>query len=276
MKREAVKKNKERIKEYERVEYNISEEGLLNYVEKHGSSLDALFKLAYWYRKNGQYDEAIFYLKPLLNTRYNKFVLLELAKIYIMRKQYVESFGCMSILKGLNPSVMDDNGYDSFFFFLASKLNIDLNVNVNSLRYRNAMLYRYSKEQALEHIKEHLNPSITGKRIRENEVYFNKDIDINKLYDEVEKFLENDLIDKSMYSGVIRLNYIYYPNIGDNFRGTMNYLAVSTVVETNNIVTLFPVIKPGGEFWDYNLDLYDYQDLKMKLEDKSLKKHYRQ
>ena len=176
MKRDSVRKNKKRLKEFASVTCNISQENLENYIEEHGSSLDALFKMGYWYRKNGYYDEALFYLKPLLGTRFNKHVLLELAKIYLIKKQYMESYGCMMLLKGLNPEIMDDGGYDSFIYYLARQLNIDLDVKIDSLRYRNVMIYKYDKDMALCHIKSHLNPAITGKPPIKGEVYFNKDI----------------------------------------------------------------------------------------------------
>lgn len=274
--RESIKKNKNRISEIIKVECDVSKNNLVNYLDEHGSTIEALFKIGYWYRTKGLYKEAMFYLKPLLNTRYKNYVLLEFAKIYIRKKQYYKCYDCMMQLRKLSPGIMDDGGYDSFIYFLASKLNINLDVNYNTLRYRNKMLYKYDKEMAIEHIKNHLNPEITGEPILKGEVYFNKDINIRTLYDEIYSFLENDLLDKSLYSGVIRLNYIYYPNIGDNRNGRMDYLAVSSVVETNNIVTLFPVIQPGGEVKSYNLKTYDYLDLRTKLEEKLAQKHYRQ
>ena len=89
-------------------------------------------------------------------------------------------------------------------------------------------LLDYDEYVALEHIED----------IYDSKDLFNKDIDIPKLFKEIQNYLTEETKVKGA-----RFNDIYiidYPNVGANGE---NHLKVVTLFNTKNILTFFPIHK---------------------------------
>jgi len=125
--------------------------------------------------------------------------------------------------------------------------------------YMNNQLFNYSKESALEHIKGHTKEDTSG---REKTV-FNDKVDIKKLYDQVYEEIKSM---KPLDYDVCDTYILKKEDIGRIGIEQANYMAVSTITGTKDIITMFPV-----ETYKYNTKDVFYDDQSIE-DDNTLEK----
>lgn len=125
---------------------------------------------------------------------------------------------------------------------------------LKAISYKEKQLISYSEEYARKHIKEH----------REENVPFNENIDIDKLFDETKEKLteENLCIGNNMDIYVID-----YPNIAPN----ADSYTVVTATNTKNIITMYPSTK--GKYLR-QIDFQREEELERKKEEEIKNKIY--
>lgn len=139
-------------------------------------------------------------------------------------------------------------------YFLRKKLGIENEFQLDyDNKYFASQIESYSYEKFLNHIRRHI---IDEFNYIEGQSYFNRNVDINKLMDLVRKNLHktNNYITK----WAIR-NYCFkYDNCGTVNRCSCNYFIVAAIEDTDQFITIYPVIK------NY---IDNYVDLTLLMED---------
>lgn len=221
------------------------------------------FIIAEYKFKIGLLDESIELYKKLLNNshidRYKDIVLLNMSHVLISKKQYNEARECLKQIKYskyynyalenlICIELYENNFKKAYEYFLSInkkfeyqkenieriKLMLIKNLNMPTVfpdekAYTRKQIINYDKDLAITHIKEHTTPT--------QESYFNKNINIEKLYDEVKQFLiPENLIELN----TVAKYKIKYPNIGINNGKIINELIVVTKLYNDEIITMYP------------------------------------
>lgn len=124
--------------------------------------------------------------------------------------------------------------YKLSFFVHRLKLLIDLDSNEKiedrDFTYSELQMINYDKDKAIEHIIDHhiLNDSYSN---------FSDDIDIEQLFEEVQKRLDEAII---IYCDSVDKYILKYDNIGYFDNKVINQLEIIVVPKTKNIITMYP------------------------------------
>lgn len=191
------------------------------------SSSYAILELGILEYEQGNVDQARNYFKSLLNEQNRIFALNLLAMLEFLEKNYNTSINYINI-------ILEEIGTynDKTIIFLLKELNIFFNIDYNKFKYTYSMkqLLNYDEAFAVEHtISRHKNDKSNG-------APFNNNIDIKELYRNIKKDLtKENKIYKLTFNDwyLIKMN-----NVGLNGE---NYLFVTTIPHSKNIITMFPV-----------------------------------
>lgn len=224
------------------------------------------FIIAEYKLRIGLLDEAMELYNGLLNNYnrdgYKDIVLLNMSHILISKKQYNEARECLKkikcnkhyndALKNLMCIELYEKNFEKayeYFLSINNKFEYEkesieriklmlikiLNMPIvfpNEKSYARKQIINYDKALAITHIKEHTIPTQ-----EENVSYFSKNIDIEKLYNEIKPFLiPENLIELSTMAKY----KIKYPNIGINNGKMVNELIVVTKLYNDEIITMYP------------------------------------
>lgn len=204
----------------------------------------------------GEFDNAVAYLFPLINGVNKDFSLIALGKAYVALSDFEKAKDCFS--KALNTKNSVVAAYElgliaakeghqkellqmienilktspGFFndrsFLLYYVEGINNKIKVLNECYSIKQMKSYSKDAALQHIKEHKYNSTTKQST------FRENIDLMELYDEVLPLLNEETYFKSTPSD----NYVIpHPFIGSEGE---QFLKVITNLNTSEIITMYP------------------------------------
>lgn len=224
------------------------------------------FIIAEYKLKIGLLDEAMNLYNELLNNshndEYNDKILLNMSHILISKKQYGDAKEYLKkikyskhyndALKNLMCIEMYEKNFSKAYeYFLSIDNNIEYekesieriklmllkNLNIPTVcpvekSYTKKQIINYDKNLAITHIKEHAIPTQ-----EENISYFNENVNIEKLYNEVKQFL----IPENLIELSTMVKYrIKYPNIGINNGKIVDELIVVTKLYNDEIITMYP------------------------------------
>ena len=163
-----------------------------------------------------------------INEKTNKMLI----GLYLRQAKFEEAKSHLEQLRINHPEITVDPAFD---IIIAKNLNLPLPKR-NQNGYFVRQLIKYSKEEAIEHIKEgHLEQS-------SEDSYFSSDIDIDELIEAVDSQLTEDAI---QYEALTDIYRVPYPNIGyDNQNNIINNLRVVTLPGTKEIITMYPCDTP--------------------------------
>lgn len=174
----------------------------------------------------GNYTKSLEYYN-LMNKK-TKSVYYKLLAISIREKNYQDSYKYLEIIKGIDPTVVEDQSYINAKL-LVDKLAGKKLVNRNHTYIENQII-DYSLDKAKAHVKK---SSITRE-----EQFNNKDID--DLFLEAKLLLDDEY---KIHSEILDIYDIPYKNVGYSSKEIINVLRVVTIPETHEILTLYPCSK---------------------------------
>lgn len=200
------------------------------------------------------YEESLIILEQLEE----KNVFLKLASLYIELNYEDKLYGlykkyfCNNFYRN---KYKGDMKYRLLDIYLNKKFNSNYSLNTDKVSYFEKQVYSYDRELAINHIKDGHLDSNNG------EGEFSTGVDIEKLYDKVNRFIKNNLNDGYLLQVVSKSFYFYIPGIGKKVGNEeFDCLYVCTVVGTNEIITMFPVKK--RKYASYlTLDKIDNKDM---------------
>lgn len=255
-------------------EYLISIVGLLmdiGYVEEAKKYIDnasysdgKVFSLGYYYKRMGNYDEALECFKRLKYTAMEEDAYIEIGLTYMVKGDNDSAKECFSKLLNTSkknealvklikialaendPTIEElfkkvdiDNCYHQGdivqykrcaqqYQYLIGKLNEEQD------NYSGKQLYCYSKERAIEHVKKkHVN---NGKLYR-----FFDNLDINEVYEYCLNHLDNIIIKDDKIRYLVEMPY----DVGYLMNLKTNIIEVIVLSNTDKILTMYPITRVG-------------------------------
>lgn len=203
-------------------------------------SLNGLAQLA---KKKEDYSLAEYYYNKIIDvsgkkTFSHKEKVLEigiigLVQLEIKRKNYDRAYMYMQKM----AKVSNKPTHRQIIFYLKNKLNIlsEEEKEYEGMKYDEKQFLNYSIEEAKKHVEKHVHENNTIKK----HTLFYKDIDIDKIFEKVTEKLPQAILTKS----TVVDNYLVEldENIAEIKGQTTNKVMVITEVNTNNILTMYPV-----------------------------------
>lgn len=224
------------------------------------------FIIAEYKLRIGLLDEAMHLYNELLNNsyndEYNDKILLNISHILASKKQYIEAKKCLEKIESskyynnalkelMYIELYEKNFSKAYEYFLSIDNNIEYekesieriklmllkNLNIPTVcpvekSYTKKQIINYDKDLAINHIKEHTIPTQ-----EENVSYFNENIDIEKLYDEIKPFLVSDNLIELTTMAKYKIKY---PRVGINNGKIVDELIVITKLYNDDIITMYP------------------------------------
>lgn len=138
-------------------------------------------------------------------------------------------------------------------FYLKYKLNILTDEDGKFKTYFYQQLLNYDSTEAIKHIKLHLDENDT-KKIHS---CYNENLNIDKLFEEIQLKIANLSPYKSTLVDKYNIEYDY--NIGSIDNIQTNFIRVITILNTKDIITMYPILK---EMEESNLIEEDYLKVK--------------
>ncbi len=188
--------------------------------------------------KLGEYEEALDILNNYPKCENKFLVMIYREKIYALY-----ALGKYSEVLDVIKKLQDIENIGGAIAFIKNKclLLIDDNENVDeydeSFYVFNQSL-KYDKDKALDHIIRH--KSRINKKNKPIYGYFNDDIDVYELIEELEMITKYSDVDQKAMNLITDLYYFYYPNIGYVNGEKTNYMKVITIKGTTNIINAMP------------------------------------
>lgn len=188
----------------------------------------------------GDFDNGMNILRSLLGTRIRTEALEEIVKFYIRNEKYdlahqynKELEKCFFNKLSVNPKQIDE--------FLQYKRGI-LQKDLTDDTYFQKQLYTYSKEEAIKHIKMHLDDN-EEKMLH---TIFSEAIDIEELYE----FMYENIKDMNPCEGLLNDEYIvrYTKIVGTAVNGSLtDTVRVKVIPNTKDILTIYPIPAENGQ-----------------------------
>lgn len=232
----------------------LAKEIILDLINKYPNDEVSKAQLARINILERNYGEALIILEQLEE----KNVFLKLASLYIELNYEDKLYGlynkyfCNNFYRNKYKT---DMKYRLLDIYLNKKFNSNYSLTTGNVSYFEKQVYSYDRELAINHIKDgHLSSNNDGGE-------FSTGVDIEKLYDKVNKFIKNNLNEGYLLQVVSKSFYFYIPGIGKKVGNEeFDCLHVCTVVGTNDIITMFPVKK--RKYASYlTLDKIDDKDM---------------
>lgn len=188
----------------------------------------------------GRFDEAIKELKELINEPMDKaFSKLELFFIYYYLHRYEDALKLLPDLYETNGKYLSNQSLSIAELVIRKNLGLPASFRKGSKSdYIKSQIVNYNEQIALEHINEHINENISYEELHHEHSLFNKNVNINYLFECVKNNLKNSVIinDNNLLSA-----YCFaVPGIGYDSNSICNYMKVAVVPNTTNIVAMYP------------------------------------
>ena len=244
-----TQKIKDNKKEYSKTGYiayrtsiisHLMDEGKFNLAKKMIDELliiyphdkNLILNLARYYTLIQNYEEALILLEQLgegqsiLKQTSLHIKLKNEDKVYELYQKYFNDNYRYSYKRA---------GYNYLFIYLNKIYNPNFQLDIEKLTYTESQIYSYSKEKALNHIKNHhYLYSYYDKSM------FDSNIDIEGLFDKVSEYIKNNN-DGQMVQNIADVYDFYYPNRGKNKDHIYyNCFCVYTFVGSKDILTMYP------------------------------------
>ena len=223
-----------------------------NYLNEYPNDVSAYLYYAIMLIKLGLLDEALEVLNLEVVLTSNNFYNIRkrgyaIIKILISQEKYEE---CYQYLLENNHLFSGDDELNLLVLFLKKRLNL-LTFNYDLTKsYIENQIISYQEELALNHIV--LNHKNQG--YLETKSQFNPDFPIREVFSKIKNLLPNE---NRIYDELVVDYYIFKcNNNGRSGSKSVNYIKVITLVNTNQIITMFPMNNQGKlPYIDLDLEL---------------------
>lgn len=245
---------------YKDKKYGTVEREATKFLEQYPNDVLIRFMRAKSYRKLNRFDEALYDLEYNLNIDTGDHTITELFFLYYYLNMYEEA---LKIL----PSVYKRKSINAHSLVIAEiimkiQLGKELNIKINSdCNYIIRQIYNYNSDITLEHIRN--NHTQTN----ENECCFDKNVDLDYLFELVKNNLKNE--NKVNKAEILEIHYIGISNVGYINNDICNYIKVVVTPNTTNILNIYPINEVDYNYV-YNIEC-DYNKLFNNKKDKTKK-----
>ena len=195
--------------------------------------------------------KALEYLEKTINTTYNNKAIIEILQILLFEKtknidKYLNMFDYHKFVdKHTKVELERCKIYNKY-------LHHSLRFEDSKKCYYARQLYNYSKEEAVNHIMDH---KIDFKKV--NFKFYN-DIDINKLYEDCVRLINESNLYSMGTSDIYRVKLPYFVGFLDGYQ--TDYVEVVVLPNTSRILTIYPI-------WDYKKGEIEILSLKNNDDD---------
>jgi len=197
----------------------------------------ALYELGKLEKELGNFDEAIKYFNELLLTKYKAKGLIQLVYLYLKMNKIEDAYLYFGQLLFEYKRFKNNKKLIEELTRLNDYFNYLFGFEPNDINYFISQIYNYKQEKAIAHIGKHFNSDKDSK--------FNDDIDKKELYLFCQNnlssryFVDNDVADK--------YNFILPYEIGNIDDIKTNVIEVITILNTDKILTIYPVLRIYNE-----------------------------
>lgn len=210
---------------------------LLEYMNMYPSDEWAKIEYITLLRKEGNLEEAEQYINSLKNFKEIDFLMAQKYFVALAKGEYQKAYDLLPVIeKSMAEGKLT---YDEIYLaklFLEKQLGLfDASKKLEVNGYLLSQIADYSKEQALTHIYEHHSEDAE----KENTSLFDSEIDINELFDQVQKRLQDESIIKFNDYNVSSEYVFEYPLSYEGCK--YKYFKVAVIRDTTNIITMYPL-----------------------------------
>lgn len=199
------------------------------YLEMNPNNVNVRFMRAKAYRAFNLFDEAIADLKYNIDNGFNYHSITELYYIYYFLNMYEEALKLLPTMYRIN--VINPVSLALSEFIMKTSMGIEMNFTSGNCDYTRNQIKKYDKEEAINHIKVHMDPE-------SNKSIFRNDINIEYLIETVSNSIDNSK--KVNTNEILELHYFIVPNIGYYENNSCNCLRVVVIPNTNKIISMYP------------------------------------
>lgn len=195
------------------------------------NDINVRFMRAKAYRKKGMFKECMKDLKHNLSLGENAHSIVELFYLFYHLNMYKEAIELLPTL--YNSKYMQPQSLVIPEMVMKKALKLPFKTRVDTYMIR--QIENYSEENSLLHIKEHHEKT----NLEKNKSQFNKNIDINYLFDSILENLKNSK--KANIYEVLEVHYFSVPNIGYSNDNFASFIKVIVIPNTNKILDMYPI-----------------------------------
>lgn len=183
--------------------------------------------------------ELLEYTESMLNKHvsYLTMNMFTLVKLEFLCSTYQYEKAYNLYLENRDRLITNFNLYKNELF-MKKKLELLTKDDFHPESYIANQIFAYSKERAIEHIKKHQQ--------EESKERFAYDFNIESVYYYLRNILP--LENKWLRNGMYNFYLIKYPNVGYSNDKRVDFLEVVTLIDSNDIITMYPEIAKEGYY----------------------------
>lgn len=176
--------------------------------------------------------------KTVLEGLPEEYVFNKLANLYIKLGEDDKLFELYN--RYYKEGVVDEFDYDSLSYnrlkiYLRKKYDPNYHLDITSIIYSDSQIFDYNDDRAINHIKKHHSFNSIDDKGK-----FSDYIDIDSLFYDIKGSIDNNKNKSNLKRNVID-NYLFYlPNCGFQNEVACNYVEVITLINSPNIITMYP------------------------------------
>ena len=223
------------IKKYKEVVKKVNK-----YIDLGFTNIRTLYNMKFLRAKSlrylGKFEEAICELKELSKEPTDKsFSKVELFFIYYHLDRYEEALELLPDLYATNGKYFSNQSLSITELVIRKNLGLPASFRKGTKSdYIKSQIVNYNEQIALEHINEHT----AYKESHQEHSIFNKNVNINYLFECAKNNLKNGKIVND--NNLLSVYCFAVPSIGYDSNSICNYIKVVVVPNTNNIVAMYP------------------------------------
>ena len=244
--------------------YEKAEEYFNNIIRQDGYAKEyAILELATTKCLMKNYSEAKKLFETLLSTSFKDSALTGIINANIREEKYEDAY--INYNRIDNERIKGKKEMLNTKFYLKYKLGLLTDINSSS-RYYFKQVLDYDENRALNHIKTHMYKNVKKER---HSLYL-ENINIKKLYNDVKVKLDEESIREITLNDKYIIEFDY--SIGSIGSVETNKVAIVTLPNTKNIITMYPVLS----FDEYNNYCYSLNRIIDNNEEYYLNSHIKQ
>lgn len=218
-----------------------------NYLNLYPGEINVIFMRAKSNKLLNNFEETIEDLKYILTIdEKDAHALAELYYTYYHLNRYEEALKILPLV--YNTRVIKPHSVAISELVMRKQLGQNISKKDGTRSdYIKEQILNYNSSLAISHIEKHLIET------EDNTAVFNEKIDIKKLYNIISESIDNK--NKTNKEEFMEIHYFAIPNVGYNNDINCNFVKVVVIPNTNNILTMYPVVDViGKNITELNID----------------------